>query len=112
MAHPNNLDRCRTKYLMRNIVSCGAWWWWCEPVWSPLWGMLLEDQLELMLRTKPGAKTHSISHRLSLQHLHFCSEQYSFQHREQRQALAMAASSFMQVLCPDAILPLLWGMCG
>uniref|UniRef100_A0A8C3DYU5 Uncharacterized protein n=1 Tax=Corvus moneduloides TaxID=1196302 RepID=A0A8C3DYU5_CORMO len=26
MAHPNNLDRCRTKYLMRNIVSCGAWW--------------------------------------------------------------------------------------
>lgn len=27
MAHPNNLDRCRMKYLMRNIVSCGAWWW-------------------------------------------------------------------------------------
>uniref|UniRef100_A0A8C3K7Y9 C2 domain-containing protein n=1 Tax=Calidris pygmaea TaxID=425635 RepID=A0A8C3K7Y9_9CHAR len=23
MAHPNNLDRCRTKYLMRNIVSYG-----------------------------------------------------------------------------------------
>uniref|UniRef100_A0A8C5IR11 C2 domain-containing protein n=1 Tax=Junco hyemalis TaxID=40217 RepID=A0A8C5IR11_JUNHY len=27
MAHPNNLDRCRTKYLMRNIVSHGVWWW-------------------------------------------------------------------------------------
>jgi len=33
MAHPNSLDRRRTKYLMRNVVSCGAWrWWWWEPV--------------------------------------------------------------------------------
>uniref|UniRef100_A0A8C8AJK5 C2 domain-containing protein n=1 Tax=Otus sunia TaxID=257818 RepID=A0A8C8AJK5_9STRI len=54
MAHPNNLDRCRTKYLMRSIVSCGAWWWWWQPVRSLLWGVLLEDQLKLMLRRKPG----------------------------------------------------------
>uniref|UniRef100_A0A8C4XN19 C2 domain-containing protein n=1 Tax=Falco tinnunculus TaxID=100819 RepID=A0A8C4XN19_FALTI len=53
MAHPNNLDRCRMKYLMRNIVSYGAWWWRWEPVQSPLWGMLLEDQLELRLGRKP-----------------------------------------------------------
>lgn len=25
MAHPNNLDRCRMKYLMRNIVSGRTW---------------------------------------------------------------------------------------
>lgn len=31
--------------------------------------MLLEDQLELMLRRKSGAKAHSISHKLLLQHL-------------------------------------------
>lgn len=43
---------------------------------------------------------------------HFCSEQYSFQQREQRQGLVMAASTFMQMLCPDAILSLLWGTCG
>lgn len=43
---------------------------------------------------------------------HFCSEQYSFQHKEQRQGLAMATTSFMQVLCSDAILLLLWGTCG
>lgn len=35
----------------------------------PLWGMLLEDQLELMLRRKLGAKIHGISHRLLLQRL-------------------------------------------
>lgn len=31
--------------------------------------MLLEDQLELMLRRKLGAKTHGISHRLLHEHL-------------------------------------------
>lgn len=36
---------------------------------SLLLGMLLEDQQELMLRRKPGAKTHGISHRHLLQHL-------------------------------------------
>lgn len=25
MAHPNNLDRCRMKHLMRNIVSGRTW---------------------------------------------------------------------------------------
>lgn len=67
---------------------------------------------ELMLKRKLGAKTHGISHRLLLQHLPLLLRTTQLPAREQRQGLAMAASSFMQMLCPDAILTLLWGMCG
>lgn len=69
MAHPNNLDRCRKKYLMHNIVSHGVWWWLVGTCAILALGKLLEDQQELMLRRKPGAKTHCVSHRLLLQHL-------------------------------------------
>lgn len=112
MTRPNNLDRCRTKYLMRNIVSCGAWGWCWDPMLTLLWGMLLEDQLELMLRRKSGAQTRGISHRLFLQQLPLLLGAIQLPGREQRQGLAMAATSFTQTLCPDAVLRLLWGMCG
>lgn len=63
-----------------------------------LWGMLLEDHLELMLRGKLGAKTHNTVIGFYCSISHPCLEQYIFQHREQRQGLAMAASSFMQMI--------------
>lgn len=69
MAHPNNLDRCQTKYLMHNIVSCGVWWWLVGACAVPALVKLLEDQQKLKLRRKPGAKTHCITHRLLLQYL-------------------------------------------
>lgn len=112
MTRPNNLDRCRTKYLMRNIVSCGAWGCCWDPKLTLLWGMLLEDQLELMLRRKSGAQTHAISHRLLLQQQPLLLRAIQLPDREQRQGLAVAATSFTQMLCPDAMLRLLWDTCG
>lgn len=64
---------------------------------------MLLDQLELVLSRKLLAKSQSISDRLLLQYLPLLLRTI------QLPAVAGTSySSFMQMLCPDALFPLLW----